>query len=61
MEWRSEKGRVVVEFDEKGNFVTSAFYFPGRDPASNVAVRLKWDRERFDRVKKYVEERMAAK
>jgi hypothetical protein len=58
LEWRSEKGRVVVEFDEKGNFVTSEFYFPGRDPVTNITERLKWDREKFDKVKKYVEERL---
>ena len=61
LEWRSEKGRVVVEFDEKGNFVTSEFYHAGRDPVTNVAERLKWDREKFDQVKKNIEERMAAK
>ncbi len=61
LEWRSEKGRIVVEFDEKGNFVTSEFYHPGRDPATNVAERLRWDREKFDKLKKDVEERMAAK
>jgi hypothetical protein len=61
LEWRSEKGRIVVEFDEKGNFVTSEFYYPGRDPVTNVAERLKWDRVKFEKVKKYVEERMAAK
>jgi hypothetical protein len=61
LEWRSEKGRIVVEFDEKGNFVTSEFYRPGRDPITNVAERLKWDREKFAKVKKYVEERLAAK
>src|SRR5439155_26918496 len=46
LEWRSEKGHVVVEFDEKGNFVTSEFYYPGRDPVTNVAERLNWDREK---------------
>lgn len=61
LEWRSEKGRIVVEFDAKGNFVSSEFYYPGRDPVTNVAERLKWDREKFDKVKKYVKERMAAK
>jgi hypothetical protein len=61
LEWRSEKGRIVVEFDEQGNFVASEFYHPGRDPVTNIAERLKWDREKFDKVKKYVEERMAAK
>lgn len=61
LEWRSEKGRIVVEFDEKGAFVTSEFYRPRRDPVTNVAERLKWDREKFDKVKKYVGERMAAK
>ena len=61
LEWRSEKGRIVVDFDEKGNFVTSEFYYPGRDPVTNIAERLKWDRVKFDKVKKYVEERMAAK
>jgi hypothetical protein len=61
LEWRSEKGRIVVDFDAKGKFVTSEFYNPGRDPVTNVAERLKWDREKFARVKKYVEERMAAK
>jgi hypothetical protein len=61
LEWRSEKGRIVVEFDEKGNFVTSEFHHAGRDPVTNVAERLKWDRKKFDQVKKYVEERMAAK
>jgi hypothetical protein len=61
LEWRGEKGRIIVEFDEKGNYVTCEFYFPGRDPATNVADRLKWDREKFAKVKKYVEERMAAK
>ena len=61
LEWRSEKGRIVVEFDAKGNFVTSEFYHPGRDPITNVAERLKWDREKFDKVKKYVEERTPAK
>jgi hypothetical protein len=59
LEWRSEKGRIVVEFDEQGNYVTSEFYNPGRDPITNVAERLKWDREKFDKVKKYVEERRA--
>jgi hypothetical protein len=61
LEWRSEKGRIVVEFDEKGNFVTSEFYYPGRDPVTNVAERLKWDREKFAKVKKYLEERLAQK
>jgi|GEM_PF-6588327 len=61
LEWRSEKARIVVEFDEKGKFVTSEIHHPGRDPVTNVAERLKWDREKFDKVKKYVEERMAAK
>jgi hypothetical protein len=61
LEWRSEKGRVVVEFDEKGDFVTSEFYHSGRDPITNVAERLKWDREKFDKVKKYVDGRMAVK
>ncbi|MFC1805645.1 hypothetical protein ACFL09_01525 [Planctomycetota bacterium] len=61
LEWRSEKGRIVVEFDVEGNFVTSEFFFPGRDPITNVAERLKWDREKFGKVKKYIEERMAAK
>ena len=61
LEWRSEKGRIVVDFDEKGNFVASEFYYPGRDPATNVAERLKLDRVKFNKVKKYVEERMATK
>ncbi len=61
LEWRSEKGRIVVDFDEKGNFVRSEFFRPGRDPVTNVAERLKWDREKFSRVKKHVEERLAAK
>jgi hypothetical protein len=61
LEWRSEKGRIIVEFDEKGAFVTSEFYKPGRDPVTNIAERLKWDRVKFEKVKKYVEERMAAK
>ena len=55
LEWRSEKGRVVVDFDENGNFVTSEFYHPGRDPVTNVAERLKWDRHKFAKVKKYIE------
>jgi hypothetical protein len=61
LEWRSEKGRIVVELDDKGRFVTSEFYYPGRDPATNVAERLKLDRVKFNKVKKYVEERMATK
>jgi hypothetical protein len=61
LEWRSEKGRIVVEFDEKGNFVTSEFYFPGRDPVTNIAERLKWDRAKFEMVKQYIEERVAGK
>jgi hypothetical protein len=61
LEWRSEKGRIVVEFDENGNFVTAEFYRPGRDPVTNISERLKWDREKFNRVKKYVEERLAEK
>jgi hypothetical protein len=61
LEWRSEKGRIVVEFDEKGNFVTSEFFYPGRDPVTNIAERLRWDREKFDKLKKYIEERQAAK
>jgi hypothetical protein len=61
VEWRSEKARIVVEFDEKGRFVSSEIHHPGRDPITNVAERLKWDREKFDKLKKYVEERMAAK
>jgi hypothetical protein len=60
LEWRSEKGRIVVEFDEKGNFVTSEFYYPGRDPVTNVAERLKWDRAKLEKVKKHIEERMGA-
>jgi hypothetical protein len=60
LEWRSEKGRIVVEFDESGNFVTSEFYRAGRDPVTNVAKRLKWDREKFDKLKRYVEGRRAA-
>ncbi len=61
LEWRSEKGRIVVSFDEQGIFLTSEFYRVGRDPVTNVAERLKWDRAKFARVKKFVEERMAAK
>jgi hypothetical protein len=61
LEWRSEKGRIVVEFDEKGDFLTSELYYPGRDPVTNIAERLKWDRAKFEKVKKYVAERMAAK
>ena len=52
LEWRSEKGRIVVEFDEKGNFVTSEFYHPGRDPVTNVVERLKWDRMKFDKAER---------
>jgi hypothetical protein len=61
LEWRSEKGRIVVDFDKEGNYLTSEFYRPGRDPVTNVAERLKWDREKFDKVKKYVEKRLAEK
>jgi len=61
LEWRSEKGRVVVEFDEKGRFFASEFFLPGRDPVTNVADRLKWDREQFEKLKKYVEDRRSAK
>jgi len=61
LEWRSEKGRVIVRFDEKGKYVESEYFLPGRDPITNVAERLKWDREQFDKVKKYVDERRAAK
>jgi hypothetical protein len=61
LEWCSEKGRIVVEFDDEGKLVTSEFYFPGRDPVTNIAERLLWDRERFAKLKKYVEERLAAK
>jgi hypothetical protein len=61
LEWRSEKGRIVVAFDAKANFITSEFYYPGRDPVTNVAERLKWDRVKFDKVKKHIKERMAAK
>ena len=61
LEWRSEKGRIVVEFDEKGDYVFSEFYYPGRDPVTNVAERLKWDRAKFDKLKKYIEERTAEK
>lgn len=61
LEWRSEKGRIVVDFDARGNFVTSEFFRPGRDPVTNVAERLKWDREKFSKVKKYVEDRLAGK
>jgi hypothetical protein len=61
LEWRGEKGRIVVGFDKKGNFVTSEFYYPGRDHVTNIAERLKWDREKLDKVKKYVEDRMSAK
>jgi hypothetical protein len=61
LEWRSEKGRIVVEFDAKGNFLTSEFHLPGRDPVTNIADRLKWDREKFARVKKYIQERMEQK
>jgi hypothetical protein len=61
LEWRSEKARIVVEFDKRGQFVSSEVYHPGRDPITNVAERLKWDREKFDKVKKNVAERMAAK
>lgn len=61
LEWRSEKVRIVVEFDELGNFITSEIYHPGRDPVTNVGERLKWDRAKFEKVKKYVKERMATK
>jgi len=61
LEWRSDKGRVVVDFDDNGNFVTSEFYPPGRDPITNIAERLKWDRDKFAKVKKYIEERLAAR
>jgi len=61
LEWRSEKVRIVVEFDAAGRFVGSEAFSPGRDPVTNVAERLNWDREKFDKLKKYVEERMAAK
>lgn len=61
LEWRSEKGRIVIEFDAEGNFVTSEFYNPGRDPVTNIAERLKWDRVQFKKVKKYVEDRLSAK
>lgn len=57
LEWRSEKGRAIVEFDAKGNFITSEFYNPGRDPVTNIAERLNWDRVIFGRVKNYVEKR----
>jgi hypothetical protein len=61
LEWRSEKGRIVVEFDKKGNFLTAEFYHVGRDPVTNVAERLKWDWKKFKKVKRYIERRMAAK
>ena len=56
-EWRSEKGRVVVEFDSQSKVVTAAYYRAGRNPITNVAERLKWDHERFERLLKYVEKR----
>jgi hypothetical protein len=61
LEWRGEKARILVSFDEKGKYVESEYFLPGRDPVTNVAERLKWDRERFDKLKKYVEERRAVK
>ncbi|WP_088259983.1 hypothetical protein [Fimbriiglobus ruber] len=61
LEWRGEKGYIVVEFDEKGILLNSECFLPGRDPVTNVAERLKWDRSKFEKVKKYVEGRMAAK
>src|SRR5262249_38819408 len=51
LEGGSEKRRIVVDFDEKGKFVTSEIYLPGRDPVTNIAERLKWDRENFATVK----------
>ncbi len=61
LEWRSANGRIVVEFDAKGKLVTSEYFKPGRDPVTNISERLKWDQERFDKVKKYIEDRIAAK
>jgi hypothetical protein len=60
LEWRSEKGRIVVAFDARGVLLTSEFFLPGHDPVTNIAERLKWDREKFAKVKKYFEERMRA-
>jgi hypothetical protein len=57
LEWRSEKGRIVVDFDAMGKFVTAEFYRPGLDPITNITERLKWDRRKFAQLKKYIEER----
>ena len=61
LEWRGEKGRILVRFDKEGKYVESEYFLPGRDPVTNVAERLKWDQERFDKLKKYVEGRRAVK
>lgn len=61
LEWRGENGRVVVEFNEKGEFVTAEFYKPGRDPVTNIAERLQWERQKLDKLKRYVAERQAQK
>lgn len=44
-----------------GKVEDSDFSKIGRDPVTNVAERLKWDREKFDKLKKYVNDRMAQK
>jgi hypothetical protein len=59
--WQSEKARIEVDFDVKGNFLTSEIYYPGRDPVTNIAERLKWDRVRFEKVRNVIEERLGGK
>jgi hypothetical protein len=61
LEWRGENGRIVVEFDQNGNFLTSEFYRPGRDPVTNVAERLEWDREKFAKLKKFFDAQLTHK
>jgi hypothetical protein len=59
--WQSEKARIEVNFDVKGYFLTSEIYYPGRDPVTNIDDRLKWDRQRFDKVRNIIEERLKGK
>jgi hypothetical protein len=59
LEWRSDQGRIIVDLDDEGRLRSAVFHDPGRDPVvANLAERLKWDRERFAKVKKYVQERI---
>lgn len=60
-EWRSDKGRAVIEFTFGKTVNKARFYKVGRDPVTNIAERLAWDRERFQTVVRHVEGLIRAK